>query len=111
MQHSSARNLFSTPLAMDTSTAGRFILWAGEWREKRHNGTIRVDVDGPTAHIAIGSGPAADYIRLTPLDERRAIFERAEGPRKQRVCISFSCDGTSALLATLRSRVLRFERA
>ena len=84
--------------------------WAGEWHERLHNGTIRADVDGPIAHIAIGSGAAADYIRLMPLDERRAIFERTEGPRKQRVCISFSADGTSALLATLRSRVLRLER-
>lgn len=85
--------------------------WAGEWRLRAQGGMIRVDVDGNDARIVIGSGPATDTLALTPLDERRALFERAEGPRRQRVCLSFSADGRSVLLATQRSRVLRFERS
>jgi len=85
--------------------------WAGEWRLRAQGGIIRIEVDGNEARIVIGSGPATDNLVLTPLDERRALFERAEGPRRQRVCLSFSADGRSVLLATQRSRVLRFERS
>lgn len=85
--------------------------WAGEWRLRAHGGMIRIDVENNEARIAIGSGPATDSLVLTPLDECRALFERAEGPRRQRVSLSFSPDGRSVLLATQRSRVLRFERS
>jgi hypothetical protein len=84
--------------------------WAGEWRIPAQNGIFRIDVDGNEARVSSGSGPAIDNLPLTPLDERRALFERAEGPRRQRVCLSFSADGESVLLATQRSRVLRFGR-
>ncbi|WP_165979579.1 serine hydrolase domain-containing protein [Paraburkholderia guartelaensis] len=84
--------------------------WVGEWRLRSHGGMIRIDIEGDEARIVIGSGPAADNLVLTPLDERRALFERAEGPRRQRVSLSFSADGRSVLLATQRSRVLQFER-
>jgi CubicO group peptidase (beta-lactamase class C family) len=84
--------------------------WAGEWRLRALGGLIRIDVDGNQARIVIGAGPATDVVTLTPLDERRALFERTEGPRRQRVCLSFSSDGRSVLLATQRSRVLLFQR-
>jgi CubicO group peptidase (beta-lactamase class C family) len=85
--------------------------WDGEWRLRAHGGVIRIDVENDEARIVIGSGPATDNLVLTPLDERRALFERAEGPRRQRVSLSFSADGRSVLLATQRSRVLRFEHS
>ncbi|CAE6858937.1 D-aminopeptidase [Paraburkholderia nemoris] len=94
-----------------SSSAAPSPSWAGEWRLRALGGIVRIDVDGTEARIVIGSGPATDNIALTPLDERRALFERAEGPRRQRVCLSFSADGRSVLLATQRSRVLRFERS
>lgn len=85
--------------------------WVGEWRLREHGGMIRIDVENNEARIVIGSGPATDNLVLTVLDERRALFERAEGPRRQRVSLNFSADGRSVLLATQRSRVLRFERS
>jgi Beta-lactamase len=85
--------------------------WVGEWRLRAHGGMIKIDVADNQARIAIGSGPATDNLVLPPLDERRALFERAEGPRRQRVSLNFSADGQSVLLATQRSRVLRFERS
>jgi hypothetical protein len=85
--------------------------WVGEWRYRSHGRMIRIYVEDNEARIVIGSGPATDNLVLATLDERRALFERAEGPRRQRISLSFSADGRSVLLPTLRSRVLRFERS
>ncbi|RKP52586.1 class A beta-lactamase-related serine hydrolase [Trinickia fusca] len=84
--------------------------WAGTWRHPTQNALFTIDVQDKAAWITLGSGPTIACHALTPLDARRAIFERTEGPRQQRVCLCFSDDFRSVLLATQRSRILRFDR-
>ena len=71
---------------------------------------LEIDVAGGTARLAIGAGPLHEVLDLKPLDGERALMERdGDGPGRRRAVLQFS--GNELLLASTRSRVLRFRRA
>ena len=84
--------------------------WAGPWMCPAQHAGLEIDVAGGTARLAIGAGPLHEVLDLKPLDGERALMERdGDGPGRRRAVLQFS--GNELLLASTRSRVLRFRRA
>jgi CubicO group peptidase (beta-lactamase class C family) len=83
--------------------------WAGRWVCPAQHAELDIAVSGGVARLGIGMGPLYDLVALKPIAADRAVLERAgEGPGRRRAVLQFSRD--ELLLASTRSRVLRFRR-
>lgn len=84
--------------------------WAGRWILPAQHTELEIEVANAAARLAIGVGPLREVLELRPLARDRALLERTgDGPATRRACLQFS--GNELLLASTRSRVLRFRRA
>jgi hypothetical protein len=84
--------------------------WAGRWILPAQHAELEIEVASDVARLAIGVGPLREVLELRPLAHDRALLERrGDGPGTQRACLQFSSN--ELLVASTRSRVLRFRRA
>jgi hypothetical protein len=83
--------------------------WAGEWVCAGQNARLAISVEGGTAHLMMGAGPARENLTLEVLRADLALVERADGgPWRQRIALWFQ--GDTLHLVTNRSRILQFAR-
>ncbi|WP_376092684.1 serine hydrolase domain-containing protein [Roseomonas sp. CCTCC AB2023176] len=79
----------------------------GTWRHPEFGAELEVRADGTAL---LPGGPIRDSCALRPLPNGGALADRRHGPWRQRPVLVPRADGT-LLLASHRSRVLRFRRA
>jgi CubicO group peptidase (beta-lactamase class C family) len=85
--------------------------WRGTWRCVGQRAEFDIAPEGAAWHLISGTGPLRTARRLQPLDARRALLTRVDGPWRQRACLALEDGGGTIRLVSHRSRVLRFARA
>jgi CubicO group peptidase (beta-lactamase class C family) len=82
--------------------------WGGTWVNDQFAAQLDIAL-GSVPSVTIGTGPLRVSLPLTPLDGRRALSQRDDGPWRQRCC--YLLDGDRISVVSNRSRVLTFRRA
>ena len=85
--------------------------WEGAWHCPTHDARFAIARDGNEWRMISGTGPLHASRKLQPLDARRALTSRADGPWRQRACLWLEPDGDTIRLVSHRSRMLCFSRA